>query len=81
MTSHLPAYDLGRLRATYTEPSKERSALLTLARTAHQAERWDDMQRFARDIIRTAQLATPGADLTSEERQIFFTSTKQVRTH
>ena len=78
MTSHLPAYDLNRLRANYPEPIKERSALLALARASFQAERWDDMLRFAREIVRTAQLATPGADLTPEERQIFFMATKQV---
>jgi hypothetical protein len=79
MTSHLPAYDLARLKAAYPEPAKERAALLSLARAASQAERWDDMLRFTREIVRTAQLATPGADLTAEERQLFFSATKQVR--
>ncbi len=78
MTSHLPSYDLTRVAAAYSEPAKERGALLTLSRAAQQAERWDDMLRFAREIVRTAQLATPGADLTPEERLIFFTATKQV---
>jgi len=77
MTSLLPAYDLARVRAAYPEAPKERSALLALARAAQQAERWDDMLRFARDIVRTAQLATPGADLTPEERVIFTTAAKQ----
>lgn len=79
MTSHLPAYDLHRLRVAYSDPVKERAALLALARAAQSAERWEDLLRFSREIVRAAQMATPGADLTQEERMILFTATKQVR--
>jgi hypothetical protein len=78
MTSHLPAYDLSRVHASYPEAAKERSALLALARASSQAERWEDMLRFVRELVRTAQLATPGADLTPEERQLFASASKQV---
>jgi hypothetical protein len=78
MTSHLPAYDLTRIRVQYKDVVKERSALLALARAALQAERWDDLLRVSRELVRTATQATPGADITVEERAIFFTASKQV---
>jgi hypothetical protein len=79
MTSHLPAYDLSRVRAMYKDSSvRERSALLALARAALSAERWDDLLRVAKELIRAATQATPGADLTPEERNIFFQATKQI---
>lgn len=78
MATHLPIYDLTRVHAQYKDAAKERSALLALGRAALVAERWDDLYRMSKELIRAATQATPGADLTSEERQIFFQATKQI---
>ncbi len=78
MTSHLPPYDLNRIKAAYRDPQKERGALLALARTAHAADRFDDAFRASLALIRVAAVATPGADITPEERSIFAQSMKQV---
>ena len=79
MATHLPIYDLTRVRATFKDaPVKERAALLALDRAALQAERWDDLYRISKELIRAATQATPGADLTPEERNIFFQATKQL---
>ena len=79
MTSHLPAFDVSRLRTSYPEAGRERAALLALARAGLQAERWEDVMRVAKELVRAVQQATPGADLTAEERHIFFTASKQVQ--
>lgn len=82
MTSHLPPFDLSVLRSQFgSDPAKERAALLALARAALSGERYEDLMRLAKEIVRAAAAATPGADITPEERQIFFTATKQVREH
>jgi hypothetical protein len=35
--------------------------------------------RVAKELVRAVQQAAPGADLTAEERHIFFTASKQVQ--
>lgn len=79
MTSHLPAFDLSRVHSLYPDPVKKRAALVALGRASLLAERWEDLMRLAKELVKTATQATPGADLTPEERNIFFTATKQVR--
>ena len=54
MSSSLPVYDLSRLPSVYTDPLVLRSAYLHLARWAQKAERWEDMARVMREVVRAA---------------------------
>ena len=50
----VPLYDLSRLSSVYPEPSTLRAAYVSLARWAHKAERWEDMARVMREVVRAA---------------------------
>ena len=57
----VPLYDLSKLPSVYPDPITLRSAYLHLARWAHKAERWEDMARIMREVVRasTAGLLGP----------------------
>ena len=57
----VPLYDLSKLPSVYPDPVTLRSAYLHLARWAHKAERWEDMARIMREVVRasTAGLLGP----------------------
>ena len=61
MSSSVPLYDLSKLPSVYTDPRVLRSAYLHLARWAQRAERWEDMARVMREVVRasTAGLLGP----------------------
>jgi 14-3-3 protein epsilon len=72
-------YDLAGLWNRYeNQADKQRAALLALARVTCDAERWEDLYRITKMLIRAVALDTPGADLTSEERNFFCQATKQL---
>ena len=50
----IPLYDLSRLPSVYPDPSTLRAAYVSLARWAHRAERWEDMARVMREVVRAA---------------------------
>jgi len=77
MASLLLPYDLSRVYAQYPDPPRQRSALLSLCRAALTSERWDELLRLSRALLRASMLATPGQDLTTEERNIFAQAVKQ----
>ena len=50
----VPLYDLSKLPSIYPDPLTLRAAYLNLARWAHKAERWEDMARIMREVVRAA---------------------------
>ena len=50
----VPLYDLSKLSTVYPDPLTLRAAYLSLARWSHKAERWEDMARIMREVVRAA---------------------------
>lgn len=58
--------------------ARERAAYVALARVCLQGERWSDLLRIMREVIRCCVTHTPGADLTTEERSFLIASSKNI---
>lgn len=76
--SNIPPYDFNIARTTYKD--RERSALVFLARSAEKGERFDDMCRMIRELIKYISISpqVQDRDLTEEERNLFSIAYKNV---
>jgi len=68
-------YDLAKVKNSYKD--RERAALLFMARAAERAERFEDMCRFMRELVKGTN-NWPDKDLSDEERSSLAISYKQV---
>ncbi len=50
--STFPSYDLSRLKSSLSDGPILRSALCALARWAHKSQRWDDLCRITKEIVK-----------------------------